>query len=292
MHFSPSDMGIDVASSFETIIRNESNLATAIAAQRILILVLEKCSARTLQELVKLLKQASDQMKNVDCSVSSVVSGCELFLRFITLASKLEEGTFEEIRSVMLTKGRHFLEKMMMARSKIARLGANNISDGSKVLVHSRSRTVVATLKEAHRLNKRFEVFVTKSSFEQTSLTLCGKLNRQNDLLSRNDMMGELVTCGIPCTVILDSAVGYIMEQVDCVMVGAEGVVESGGIINKIGTCTIALCAKMLNKPVYVMCESFKFVRLYPLNQQDLPDEFKYHASTIASSKDLSMGIL
>ena len=30
----------------------------------------------------------------------------------------------------------------------------------------------------------------------------------------------------------------------------------------------------MLNKPVYVMCESFKFVRLYPLNQQDLPDEF------------------
>lgn len=27
---------------------------------------------------------------------------------------------------------------------------------------------------------------------------------------------------------------GYIMEQVDMVMVGAEGVVESGGIINKV----------------------------------------------------------
>ena len=38
----------------------------------------------------------------------------------------------------------------------------------------------------------------------------------------------------ISCTVILDSAVGYIMEQVDMVMVGAEGVVESGGIINKV----------------------------------------------------------
>ena len=34
-------------------------------------------------------------------------------------------------------------------------------------------------------------------------------------------------------------------------------------------------CAKELNKPVYVICESFKFVRLYPLNQKDLPDEFK-----------------
>ena len=125
------NMGIDVASSFENILRNERTLATAIAAQRTLTLVLEKCSARTLQELVKLLKEASNEMKTVDCSVSSVVSGCELFLRFITLASKLEEGTFEEIRSVMLTKGMHFLEKMMSARNKIARLGANNISDGS-----------------------------------------------------------------------------------------------------------------------------------------------------------------
>lgn len=39
---------------------------------------------------------------------------------------------------------------------------------------------------------------------------------------------------GIPVTVILDSAVGYYMEQVDLVLLGAEGVVESGGIVNKV----------------------------------------------------------
>ena len=39
----------------------------------------------------------------------------------------------------------------------------------------------------------------------------------------------------IPCKVIYDSAVGCKMEDVDMVMVGAEGVVESGGIINKVG---------------------------------------------------------
>ena len=38
-----------------------------------------------------------------------------------------------------------------------------------KVLVHSRSRTVVATLKEAHAMNKRFEVYVTQSSFLETT---------------------------------------------------------------------------------------------------------------------------
>ncbi len=63
--------------------------------------------------------------------------------------------------------------------------------------------------------------------------------------------------------------------QVDCVLLGAEGVVESGGVVNKVGSYTLALCARELNKPVYVLCESFKFVRLYPLGQDDLPDEFK-----------------
>ena len=53
---------------------------------------------------------------------------------------------------------------------------------------------------------------------------------------------------------------------------GAEGVVENGGIVNKLGTYQLALAAKALGKPVYVAAESFKMVRLYPLNQQDLPE--------------------
>jgi len=47
-------------------------------------------------------------------------------------------------------------------------------------------------------------------------------------------MCQSLTKLGISCTVILDSAVGYVMEHVDMVMVGAEGVAESGGVINKV----------------------------------------------------------
>ena len=35
---------------------------------------------------------------------------------------------------------------------------------------------------------------------------------------------------------VLDSAAAFMMERVDMVLVGAEGVAESGGIINKLGT--------------------------------------------------------
>jgi hypothetical protein len=56
--------------------------------------VFKKFVSTIFQELVKLLKEATRQMKTeVDCSVSSVTSGCALFLQFITLQStKLEEG--------------------------------------------------------------------------------------------------------------------------------------------------------------------------------------------------------
>lgn len=47
-------------------------------------------------------------------------------------------------------------------------------------------------------------------------------------------MCKDLEADGIPCTLILDSAIGYIMDQISFIMVGAEGVVESGGIVNKV----------------------------------------------------------
>lgn len=46
------------------------------------------------------------------------------------------------------------------------------------------------------------------------------------------------------------------------------------------------MCAKELKKPVYVLTECIKFTRTYPLNQTDLPNEFKYLSSTL--KKDLS----
>ena len=43
----------------------------------------------------------------------------------------------------------------------------------------------------------------------------------------------------VPFTVVPDAAVGYIMDKVDLVIVGAEGVVENRGIINKVGASVL-----------------------------------------------------
>lgn len=135
------------------------------------------------------------------------------------------------------------------------------ISIFQRILTHSRSRVVLETLiLAASKCNKRFHVFVTKSEPSDDGA-------RMHEALQK---------AGIDSTLILDSAIGYVMENVDMVLCGAEGVVESGGIINRIGTFTMALCAREMKKPFYVLTESFKFTRLYPLNQRDLPDDYKF----------------
>jgi translation initiation factor eIF-2B subunit alpha len=89
-----------------------------------------------------------------------------------------------------------------------------------------------------------------------------------------------LQSAGIEASIILDAAVGYYMNKVDMVLSGAEGVVENGGVINQIGTYQIAVIARSANKPFYVVAESFKFVRVYPLNQYDLPSNFSVSVTT------------
>lgn len=73
----------------------------------------------------------------------------------------------------------------------------------------------------------------------------------------------------IPTKVIYDSAIAIVMPKVDCIFVGCEAVVENGGIINKVGTFTLALVAKTFQKPFYVLTESLKFMKEFPLKQDD-----------------------
>lgn len=71
-------------------------------------------------------------------------------------------------------------------------------------------------------------------------------------------LSNELAKLDVSVKLLIDSAVAYTMDEVDMVFVGADGVVESGGIINMMGTYQIALVAHSMNKPVYVAAESYK----------------------------------
>lgn len=255
----------DVAKYFIDILDKDDSLSSGIAAIKTLLMVLEKTKFDTVQEFHSTIQAAVQSMRNTDKPMTSVVSGSELFSRFITLA-KFDDKTMDEVREIMLSRGKSFLAKLLESRNVVAKQATSFISDGCRILTHARSRTVRDTLILAAKMNKRFHVFVTQSFPDKQG----------------EQMQKELEAEGIECTMILDSAVGYVMETVDMVFVGAEGVVESGGIINRVGTFTMAMCAREMKKPVYVLVESFKFSRLYPLNQRDLPNDYKYSKSSLS----------
>jgi translation initiation factor eIF-2B subunit alpha len=73
-------------------------------------------------------------------------------------------------------------------------------------------------LMNAAQANKRFKVYLTESRGSRGGYRALKVLQDEK----------------IPVQMILDSAVGYIIEKCDIVLVGAEGVVESGGIINQV----------------------------------------------------------
>ncbi|MBN3296573.1 EI2BA factor, partial [Amia calva] len=256
---------------FRSQMGQDPDMASAVAAIRTLLEFLKRHKVETIQGLRENLTQAIDRLISVDSSVA-VSSGGELFLRFISLTS-LEHPDLSQCKKVMVERGELFLEKISLSRNKVAKLCHTFIKDGAKILTHSSSRVVLRVLQNAAADKKRFTVYVTES---------------QPDSAGQKNMADALRKLNVPVTVVLDAAVGYIMEKVDLVIVGAEGVVESGGIINKIGTYQMAVCSKAHNKPFYVVAESFKFVRLYPLNQQDVPDKFKYKADTLKTTKNLA----
>ena len=49
---------------------------------------------------------------------------------------------------------------------------------------------------------------------------------------------------------VLDVAVGFVMQEVDIVVTGAAGVCESGGIVNKIGTYQVSAERTQASLPI------------------------------------------
>ncbi|KAF4011787.1 hypothetical protein G4228_003487 [Cervus hanglu yarkandensis] len=79
---------------------------------------------------------------------------------------------------------------------------------------------------------ERGEIFLRRISLSRNKIAdLCHTFIKDGAKMAK-----ALCHLNVPVTVVLDAAVGYIMEKVDLVIVGAEGVVENGGIINKADT--------------------------------------------------------
>uniref|UniRef100_A0A7S1ETG8 Translation initiation factor eIF2B subunit alpha n=1 Tax=Timspurckia oligopyrenoides TaxID=708627 RepID=A0A7S1ETG8_9RHOD len=248
-------VGMNVTEEFLAGLNRGEKIAAS--AVRVLSDVVRKSSAGTLMELEHDIRKASDQMQNsVSAAALSLKAVCELFLVFVTRVSLDSKRSFEQCRQELIARGEKFVESTEICVHTIAKTAARFVRDSSTILTHGNSKLVSTILERAAvQDGKSFHVYVTETRPQGDGFKVAARLRKQN----------------IPVTMILDSAVGAIMEKVDMVLVGAEAVVENGGLVNRVGTFLLAMAAKTFNKPFYVASESYKFARLYPLSQKELP---------------------
>ncbi|KAH9450848.1 hypothetical protein Pst134EA_017442 [Puccinia striiformis f. sp. tritici] len=254
------DIEFDVVRYYHRILEKDENLAVPIAAVQCLSECVAKSTASTMQELIGTLYVAIDSLKQATSNLISLTAGCDLFLRFLMTHQSPDVVSFADHKHSLVNQAlKYVAESRSTCVEKVASSAARFIEDGSTIMVHGYSRVVLHTLIKAYspseKPRKRFQVFVTES--------------RPSGLGLKTHAILEQF--GIPCVVLLDSAVAYTMAKVDLVLVGAEAVLEDGGLINYIGCYQMAIAAKAHHKPFYALTESYKFLRLFPLSQYDVP---------------------
>ncbi|VDQ10062.1 unnamed protein product [Trichobilharzia regenti] len=174
---------------------------------------------------------------------------------------------FQFLLLLLLLKVSFFLSLQVgSCRQQIAENFLNYIPNGSVIFLHSYSRVVLAALAYAATTQKRLHCYVTTCA----PSGLGAKMTK------------ALAKLKISCTLVPDTSLAYLMPQVDFVVLGAEAVVESGGILNMLGSSLISMTASSFGRPVYVLAESFKFIRCYPLDQRHIPDEFKWSSQRVS----------
>lgn len=156
------------------------------------------------------------------------------------------------------------------ARLAIGRMAGRLIHPGSTVLTNGGSRVVGTVLRAAAEAQirdtgaPRFKVIYVTSGMTAAAAASDYAATEGTQTITALRAMHVYVAT-IP-----EAAVAYSMGKVDMVLVGAEGVVENGGIVSRMGTYQAGVLAKAAGKPLYVVAESHKFVRVFPLGQYDL----------------------
>jgi len=147
------------------------------------------------------------------------------------------------LRSLVIKNAEAFTQRSKEATKRIGRIGARQIMEGATVLTHCNSSVVMDVIRTAFSQGKNVRVIATES-----------RPWRQGLITVR-----ELASDGIPVTLIVDSAVRWVMREVDLVLVGADTIASDGSVVNKIGTSQIALIAQEARVPFIVCAETYKF---------------------------------
>ena len=170
---------------------------------------------------------------------------------FWALQRVMEKGmrakTLEEAKRAVLNEALKMAQEDIETNMKMGAHGLKLFQDGDIVLTHCNAGslatvaygTALGVIRAARESGKRLSVIATETRpvMQGSRLTAF-----------------ELLHDGIDVSLITDTAVGHMMAMgtVNHVIVGADRVLRTGHVFNKIGTYQVAVLANKHNVPFYV----------------------------------------
>jgi translation initiation factor 2B subunit (eIF-2B alpha/beta/delta family) len=195
----------------------------------------------------RVVREISEELMNAQRDMAPL-------LNLVRVASRAAGGATEPGEALRLAAraAEEYAELTATALTRSARNMADLISDGSTVLAHSRSSTVLAALKLALTDGKSFKLIVTESRPICEGRIVAEALSRE----------------GVTVSLIADAAVAIFLHRVDFVVVGADKITPEY-LVNKIGTQMISLAARESNRRMYAVADTSKFINMLPVNAGD-----------------------
>ena len=155
--------------------------------------------------------------------------------------------TVDQIRTSVVETAKQMAEDDIQINMSIGKNGSDLFSDNDTIMTHCNAGalatvgygTALGVIRATKESGKNIKVIATETRPVQQGSRLTAF---------------ELKHDGIDVTLIPDTAVGYTMANglVNGVIVGADRILRTGHVFNKIGTYQVATMAKQHNIPFYV----------------------------------------
>lgn len=228
-------------------VKGDLNSSAAVLARKALedmIDYADSCQVENTEGLVVELKDLAEQLIAARPSRLVVSNVLRYWLNSLP---ELQED-LDRARGRVGAHAEEVIELLQGAQNEVVARCLEEIQPGMTIMTHSSSSNVMALFRACHLADLKIEAIITESRPGMEGRNLARYLNK----------------LGVPCQFITEAQMASFVVQADKILIGADSVLRDGSLISKAGSHLLALAAKDVGIPFWVLAEGFKHSLVLP----------------------------
>ncbi|WP_336343978.1 translation initiation factor eIF-2B [Halalkalicoccus ordinarius] len=195
----------------------------------------------TVEEFTRDVERNSSVLRRANASHASLFNVQRDIVRSVTEA---DPEDVETAKSLLLDAIDRVVDRVETGKQQAAEHAAANLDDGTTLLTHDYSSTVLSAIEHAAGSGAEISVYVTEA---------------RPRLAGRKTARALAEIDGVETTLIVDSAAGHYLSECDSVLIGMDCLVGET-LYNRVGTYPIAATAADLDVPMRVTGSGAKII--------------------------------